>query len=35
LPANIKTIVERQYQGVLKNHDQVKAMRNQARAAKA
>ena len=35
LPANIKTIVERQYQGVLKNHDQVKAMRNQVRAAKS
>ena len=34
LPANIKTIVERQYAGVLKNHDQVKAMRNQVRAAK-
>jgi uncharacterized protein (TIGR02284 family) len=34
LPANIKSIVERQYQGVLKNHDQVKAMRNEARAAK-
>jgi uncharacterized protein (TIGR02284 family) len=35
LPANIKTIVERQYSGVLKNHDQVKAMRNQVRAAKS
>ena len=34
LPANIKTIVERQYNGVLKNHDQVKALRNQVRAAK-
>lgn len=34
LPANIKAIVERQYNGVLKNHDQVKALRNQARAAK-
>ena len=33
LPANIKTIVERQYQGVLKNHDEVKALRNKARAA--
>lgn len=33
LPANIKAIVERQYSGVMKNHDQVKAMRNQARAA--
>ena len=35
LPANIKAIVERQYSGVLKNHDQVKAMRNQVRAAKS
>lgn len=35
LPANIRTIVERQNQGVLKNHDQVKAMRNQVRAAKS
>jgi uncharacterized protein (TIGR02284 family) len=34
LPANIKAIVERQYSGVMKNHDQVKAMRNQVRAAK-
>jgi uncharacterized protein (TIGR02284 family) len=34
LPANIKAIVERQYNGVMKNHDQVKAMRNQVRAAK-
>ena len=34
LPANIKSIVERQYNGVLKNHDQVKALRNQVRAAK-
>ena len=35
LPANIKAIVERQYQGVLKNHDEVKALRNKARAAKS
>jgi uncharacterized protein (TIGR02284 family) len=35
LPANIKSIVERQHQGVLRNHDQVKAMRNQVRAAKS
>jgi len=34
LPANIKAIVERQYNGVLRNHDQVKAFRNQVRAAK-
>ena len=35
LPANIRAIVERQQQGVLRNHDQVKAMRNQVRAAKS
>ena len=35
LPANIRTIVERQNQGVLKNHDEVKAMRNKVRAAKS
>lgn len=31
LPANIRMIVEKQYQGVLRNHDQVKALRNAAR----
>jgi uncharacterized protein (TIGR02284 family) len=34
LPAAIRTIVERQYNGVLRNHDQVKALRNQARNSK-
>jgi uncharacterized protein (TIGR02284 family) len=34
LPAGIRTMVERQYQGVLRNHDQVKQLRNQVRAAK-
>lgn len=34
LPASIRTIVERQYNGVLRNHDQVKALRDQAREAK-
>lgn len=33
LPAGIRTMVERQYQGVLRNHDQVKQLRNQVRAA--
>jgi uncharacterized protein (TIGR02284 family) len=32
LPAEVRTIVERQYQGVLRNHDQVKALRDAARA---
>lgn len=34
LPEGIRTMVERQYQGVLRNHDQVKQLRNQARATK-
>ena len=29
---NIRDLVERQYHGVQRNHDQVKALRNQARA---
>jgi uncharacterized protein (TIGR02284 family) len=33
LPANIFTIVERQLAGVQRNHDQVKALRNIARAS--
>lgn len=32
LPADVRAVVERQYQGVQRNHDEVKAMRNQARA---
>lgn len=32
LPAGIRSMVERQYQGVLRNHDEVKQLRNQARA---
>jgi hypothetical protein len=28
----IRDLVERQYHGVQRNHDQVKALRNQARA---
>ena len=33
LPANIKLIVERQMQGVQRNHDQIKMLRDQFRAA--
>jgi uncharacterized protein (TIGR02284 family) len=32
LPPDVRQVVERQYQGVKRNHDEVKAMRNQARA---
>lgn len=32
LPPEIRAVVEQQYQGVLRNHDQVKALRNAARA---
>ena len=28
LPANVKSVVERQYQGVISNHDKVKALRD-------
>jgi uncharacterized protein (TIGR02284 family) len=35
LPANVKAVVERQYQGVLANHDKVKALRERYRAAAA
>ncbi|WP_019142251.1 ferritin-like domain-containing protein [Noviherbaspirillum massiliense] len=30
LPVDVRTLVERQYQGVVHNHDQVKALREQA-----
>lgn len=33
LPANVKLLVERQLQGVQRNHDQIKMLRNQFRAA--
>ena len=33
LPANIRSIVEKQFEGVQRNHDQVKALRNIARAS--
>ncbi|HEY8605765.1 MAG TPA: PA2169 family four-helix-bundle protein [Noviherbaspirillum sp.] len=29
LPAEIRSMIEKQYQGVLKNHDQVKSLRDQ------
>ena len=32
LPPEIRSMVERQYQGVLRNHDEVRAMRDVARA---
>lgn len=31
LPVEVRTVVERQYQGVLQNHDQVKRLREQYR----
>ncbi|MDB5752983.1 MAG: hypothetical protein JWP65_3404, partial [Ramlibacter sp.] len=31
LPAAVRTVVERQYQGVQRNHDQIKMLRDQAR----
>ena len=33
LPANVQAIVQRQYQGVLANHDKVKALRERFRTA--
>lgn len=33
LPADVKLLVERQLQGVQRNHDQIRSLRNQARAA--
>ena len=35
LPANVRSVVERQYQGVLSNHDAVKALREKYRAIQA
>jgi uncharacterized protein (TIGR02284 family) len=32
LPLDIKAVIERQYQGVLQNHDAIKALRDRARA---
>lgn len=33
LPSDVQSTVERQYEGVLRNHDQIKQLRNQLRAA--
>jgi len=33
LPPNVKSVVERQYQGVIANHDKVRALRDRYRAA--
>lgn len=33
LPPQIRSVVERQYQGVLSNHDRIRDLRNQYRAA--
>jgi uncharacterized protein (TIGR02284 family) len=33
LPEPIRTIIERQYQGVLRNHDQIRTLRDRYRAA--
>jgi uncharacterized protein (TIGR02284 family) len=34
LPPNVRVVVERQFEGVMRNHDQVKALRDQVRTAK-
>jgi uncharacterized protein (TIGR02284 family) len=34
LPAEVREIVERQYQGVLRNHDQVKSLRDQLQTSR-
>ncbi|WP_252273318.1 PA2169 family four-helix-bundle protein [Pseudomonas subflava] len=33
LPPNVREVVQRQYAGVIRNHDQIKALRNVARAS--
>ncbi len=33
LPVEVRSVVERQYQGVLQNHDQVRSLRDQYRSA--
>ncbi len=33
LPAEVRSLVERQYQGVLQNHDQVRSLRDKYRSA--
>jgi uncharacterized protein (TIGR02284 family) len=32
LPADVRTVIEHQMQGAQRNHDQIKALRDQARA---
>lgn len=34
LPPNVRSVVERQFDGVMRNHDQIKALRDQIRTAK-
>ena len=33
LPAHVREVIQRQYAGVIRNHDQIKALRNIARAS--
>ncbi|MFC7299329.1 ferritin-like domain-containing protein [Herminiimonas aquatilis] len=33
LPLDVKAVIERQYQGVLQNHDAIKSLRDRARAS--
>ena len=33
MPAHVREVVQRQYDGVLRNHDQIKALRNISRAS--
>lgn len=35
LPPHVRNIVERQYEGVTRNHDQIRTLRNEARTEKA
>jgi uncharacterized protein (TIGR02284 family) len=34
LTPDIRAVIQKQYEGVLRNHDQIKALRDQARAQK-
>jgi uncharacterized protein (TIGR02284 family) len=34
LPVDVRSVVERQYQGVLQNHDQIKSLRDQVKSAR-
>jgi uncharacterized protein (TIGR02284 family) len=33
LPADVMSVVQKQYEGVKRNHDQIRTLRNQVRAA--